>query len=76
MRNCFEPEEETIAELLKASGYKQAWLANGIWDKLPFLPLNYGFDEYLGLPFSHDYWPVNYDGKATFDTTTQRQMAY
>ena len=25
----------------------------------------------LVLPFSHDYWPVNYDGKP-LDTTTQR----
>jgi len=33
--------------------------------------LNYGFDEYLGLPFSHDYWPVNYDGKPA-DTSTTR----
>ena len=37
----------------------------------PFLPLNHGFDEYLGLPVSHDYWPVNYDGKPA-DTSTTR----
>src|SRR5215203_6019980 len=69
---ALNPEEETIAELLKANGYKTSMV--GKWhlgQKVPYLPLNYGFDEYLGLPFSHDYWPVNYDGKP-LDTTTQR----
>ena len=28
----------------------------------PFLPLQQGFDEYLGLPYSNDMWPVDYDG--------------
>ena len=28
-----------------------------------FYPINYGFDEYLGLPYSNDMWPVGYDGK-------------
>ena len=28
-----------------------------------FLPLQHGFDEYLGLPYSNDMWPVDYDGK-------------
>ncbi|MES2777347.1 MAG: sulfatase [Bacteroidota bacterium] len=69
---ALSPEEETIAKLLKANGYKTSMV--GKWhlgQKVPFLPLNYGFDEYLGLPFSHDYWPVNYDGKP-LDTTTGR----
>ena len=39
--------------------------------KPPYLPLSYGFDEYFGLPYSHDYWPVDYDGKPA-DTSTQR----
>src|SRR6186997_2479806 len=69
---ALNPEEETIAELLKANGYKTSMV--GKWhlgQKVPYLPLNYGFDEYLGLPFSHDYWPVNYDGKPA-DTSTTR----
>ena len=24
--------------------------------------MNHGFDEWLGLPYSNDYWPVDYDG--------------
>ena len=57
------PEEETLAEILKARGY-----ATGIFGKWhlghreEFLPLQHGFDEYLGVPYSNDMWPVEYDG--------------
>lgn len=71
-RIALNPEEETIAKLLKNKGYKTGMV--GKWhlgQKAPFLPLSYGFDEFLGLPYSHDYWPVNYDG-TPLDTTTQR----
>jgi arylsulfatase len=56
--------EETIADLLKRRGY-----ATGIFGKWhlghhrPFLPLQHGFDEYLGLPYSNDMWPLGYDGQ-------------
>ena len=58
------PEEETIAEVLKKKGY-----AAGIFGKWhlghhrEFLPLQHGFDEYLGLPYSNDMWLIGYDGK-------------
>ena len=58
------PGEETIADLLKRRGY-----ATGVFGKWhlghhrPFLPLQHGFDEYLGLPYSNDMWPMGYDGK-------------
>jgi arylsulfatase len=55
--------ETTIAEMLKAQGYATAMVGKwhlGNWP--PFLPLQNGFDEYLGLPYSNDMWPVNYDG--------------
>jgi arylsulfatase len=58
------PEEVTIAEMLKKKKYKTAVF--GKWhlghDK-KFLPLQHGFDEYFGLPYSNDMWPVGYDGK-------------
>ena len=56
-------DEETIAEILKQEGY-----ATGIFGKwhlghhMKFLPLQQGFDEFFGLPYSNDMWPVNYDG--------------
>ncbi len=49
------PEEITIAELLKSAGYKTGMF--GKWhlgDQPEFLPTRQGFDEFLGLPFSHD----------------------
>lgn len=67
---ALNPSEETIAELLKAKGYKTGII--GKWhlgQKEPFLPLQQGFDEFLGLPYSNDMWPVNYDGKPITDTT-------
>jgi arylsulfatase len=57
------PSEETIPEVLKKRNYKTA--AIGKWhlgNRREFLPLQQGFDEYLGLPYSNDMWPVNYDG--------------
>jgi arylsulfatase A-like enzyme len=58
------PSEETIPEILKKRNYKSA--AIGKWHLghlREFLPLQQGFDEYLGLPYSNDMWPVNFDGK-------------
>jgi arylsulfatase A-like enzyme len=49
------PEEVTIAEVLKAQGYTTACI--GKWhlgDQLPFLPTRQGFDYYLGIPYSDD----------------------
>jgi len=57
------PSEEIIPEVLKKQDYKTA--AIGKWHLghlREFLPLQQGFDEYLGLPYSNDMWPVNYDG--------------
>lgn len=58
-----DPEEDTIADVLKAAGYTCG--AFGKWhlgDRPPYLPLQQGFDEYFGLPYSNDMWPVDYDG--------------
>jgi arylsulfatase A-like enzyme len=56
--------ETTLAEILKQKGYATA--IAGKWHlghHKQFLPLQHGFDEYLGLPYSNDMWPVNYDGQ-------------
>lgn len=58
------PQEDTIADVLKKKGY-----TSGIFGKWhlghhkDFLPLAQGFDEYFGLPYSNDMWPVGFDGK-------------
>lgn len=49
------PEEVTVAEVLKAAGYRTACI--GKWhlgDQAPFLPTAQGFDYYLGIPYSND----------------------
>lgn len=49
------PQENTVAKLLKAEGY--ATMCIGKWhlgDQPEFLPLHYGFDHYFGLPYSND----------------------
>ena len=55
--------EVTIADMVKQKNYATAII--GKWhlgDAKEFLPLQHGFDEYLGLPYSNDMWPVDYDG--------------
>ncbi len=54
------PGETTIAEMLKGKGYATA--AFGKWHLghlKKFLPLQNGFDEYTGLPYSNDMWPLD-----------------
>ncbi|MEJ7770191.1 MAG: sulfatase-like hydrolase/transferase, partial [Chitinophagaceae bacterium] len=71
---ALNPQEETIASMLKKSGYRTGMV--GKWhlgSTAPYLPLRYGFDEYLGLPYSNDMWPVNYDGKPITDSTNNRR---
>lgn len=54
------PDEMTIAELLKQRDYKTA--IYGKWhlgDAYPFMPLQNGFDDYYGLPYSNDMWPFH-----------------
>ena len=57
------PEELTIAEMLKTEGYATA--IYGKWHlghHEKFLPLQHGFDEYVGVPYSNDMWPIKLDG--------------
>lgn len=66
---ALNPKEETIATLLKRAGYKTCML--GKWHLgsiAPYLPLQYGFDSFYGIPYSADMWPVDYDGNAITDT--------
>ncbi|HEY0668982.1 MAG TPA: sulfatase [Sphingobacteriaceae bacterium] len=51
-------EEETIAELLRTKNYSTGIF--GKWHlghRQEFLPLQHGFDEFFGIPYSHDMWP-------------------
>ncbi|MGJ8723213.1 MAG: sulfatase family protein [Roseibacillus sp.] len=49
------PDEITIAEVLKEAGYRTGMF--GKWhlgDQPEFMPTNQGFDEFFGIPYSHD----------------------
>ena len=54
------PDEITIAEVLKSAGYSTGMF--GKWhlgDQPEFLPTKQGFDEFFGIPYSHDIHPKN-----------------
>jgi len=54
------PKEVTIAEVLKEQGYATALI--GKWhlgDQAEFLPTRQGFDEFYGIPYSHDIHPFH-----------------
>jgi len=73
-KGCFDDgqlpkthREVTIAEVLKAVGYKTGIF--GKWhlgDQPQFLPTKQGFDEFFGLPYSHDIHPMNPKSKRKF----------
>lgn len=79
--------EITIAEMLKEKDYQTAIF--GKWhlgDHPDYLPLNHGFDEYYGIPYSNDMWPLHpqqgpvfnfgplplFDGNQIVDTLTDQ----
>lgn len=70
---ALNPEEETIASILKEEGYATAML--GKWhlgNKPPYLPVHYGFDSFYGIPYSNDIWPMDYHGKRITDRENWR----
>ena len=69
------PDEVTIAEILKSIGYSTAIF--GKWHlghHKKFLPLQQGFDEYMGIPYSNDMWPVDYDGTPVAGTDHRKNF--
>jgi arylsulfatase A-like enzyme len=49
------PDEVTIADILKAQGYATACIGKWHLGHLPqFLPTSNGFDSYFGIPYSND----------------------
>ncbi|MBK8095583.1 MAG: sulfatase [Planctomycetes bacterium] len=52
--------EVTIAELCRQQGYATACFGKWHLGHHPrFLPPQHGFDEYFGLPYSNDMWPLH-----------------
>jgi len=70
-------EEELIPELLTPNGYVSAIV--GKWHlghHHQFLPLQNGFNEYFGLPYSNDMWPVDYDGLPANENKSPGKLRY
>lgn len=58
--NGLHANEVTLAELCKQKGYATA--IYGKWHlghHKQFLPMQHGFDDYFGLPYSNDMWPYH-----------------
>ncbi|UCF34437.1 MAG: sulfatase [Phycisphaerales bacterium] len=56
------PSEVTVAELCRSRGYATAIF--GKWHlghHRDFLPTRHGFDEFCGIPYSNDMWPLHPD---------------
>lgn len=59
-QNGIHADEVTLGELCKQAGYATACFGKWHLGHLPpFLPLQNGFDEYYGLPYSNDMWPFH-----------------
>lgn len=62
------PSETTLAEMLKNKGYKTGIF--GKWhlgDHPDFMPNKHGFDEWFGIPYSNDMWPLHPQQGPVFD---------
>lgn len=61
------PDEQTLAEVLRAAGYATAIYGKWHLGHHPeFLPTRHGFDDYFGLPYSNDMWPFHPEVKNFF----------
>ncbi len=66
-RHGLAAAETTLAEIFRSKGYATA--AFGKWhlgDHEKFLPLQHGFDEFFGIPYSNDMWPQHPTSKKKF----------
>ena len=71
------PEEMTMAEVLKQKGYATGMF--GKWhlgDHPSFLPTKQGFDEYFGLPYSNDMWPLHPDFQNLTPEQAKKRKGY
>lgn len=69
--------EQTIAEMCRERGYATAIF--GKWhlgDAPEMLPTRHGFDEWFGLPYSNDMWPLHPDLVKLPAESEQRKRGY
>ncbi|WP_315854719.1 sulfatase [Alienimonas chondri] len=71
------PDEVTIADFLKTRGYATAIF--GKWhlgDEPGLFPTDQGFDEWFGLPYSNDMWPLHPRYAHMPDARADRKRGY
>lgn len=70
-------DEMTLAEVAKQRGYATAIFGKWHLGHLPqFLPTRHGFDEYFGLPYSNDMWPLHPDYVNLPDAAARRKRGF
>ena len=63
-RHGISDGEVTLAQMLKQKGYATGMAGKWHLGREPqFLPTHHGFDEYFGLPYSNDMWPLHPEAK-------------
>jgi arylsulfatase A-like enzyme len=70
-------EETLLSEICKSRGYATA--IYGKWHlghRHPFLPLQHGFDEFHGIPYSNDMWPLHPDYINLPEGAAKRKRGY
>ncbi len=76
-RHGIHSDETTLAEVCKSKGYATAIF--GKWHlgfQKEFLPLQHGFDEYYGLPYSNDMWPLHPNYAHLPDPAVRRKQGF
>ncbi|NLF07563.1 MAG: sulfatase [Pirellulaceae bacterium] len=69
--------ETTLAELCKSKGYATACFGKWHLGHHPkFLPIRHGFDEYFGLPYSNDMWPLHPDAVKMSPGAAKRKRSF
>lgn len=69
--------EVTIAELCKSRGYATSVFGKWHLGHQPqFLPTRHGFDEFCGLPYSNDMWPLHPDFLKLPPDSEKRKRGY
>lgn len=70
-------DEVTLAEICKQKGYATACFGKWHLGHHPkFLPPQHGFDEYFGLPYSNDMWPLHPDYAELPAAAAKRKQGY
>jgi arylsulfatase A len=69
--------EVTLAELCKSKGYATAIFGKWHLGHHPrFLPVRHGFDEFHGIPYSNDMWPLHPDFAKHAPDAEERKRGY